>query len=262
MDFIIQAIILRISTLKATLLKALVITLLLSAFSGSVLADNVRIAVASNFTATAQALASSFTQHTQHSVQVSSGSSGKLYIQIRQGAPFDLLLAADMERPHRLHTEGYTSNAPFIYAIGQLVLWSRDLPSVVDGEGFFKKGTIKRLAIANAKTAPYGKAAQEVLDNLATTRRAWTLIRGDNIAQTYQFAATGNVDAAFVARAQTVLDEYGYAWPVPQYLYSPIQQGVILLKRAADNPAANAFYRFLSSDEAKSIIQRYGYITQ
>jgi molybdate transport system substrate-binding protein len=243
-------------------LKALVITLLLSAFSGSILAGNVRIAVASNFTAAAQALGVTFSQNTNHTVQISSGSTGKLYIQIRHGAPFDLLLAADMERPQRLHTEGYTRTEPFTYATGQLVLWSRDLSSVVDGIDILNSDTVKRLAIANAKTAPYGKAAQQVLDGLPSTSNEWKLIRGDNIAQTYQFAASGNVDVAFVARAQTVLDAKGYAWQVPQTLYSPIRQGAILLKHGDDNPAAQAFYRFLSSDEAKSVIQRYGYITQ
>ncbi|WP_293268286.1 molybdate ABC transporter substrate-binding protein [Neptunomonas sp.] len=243
-------------------MKALATTLLLSFFSGSLFADNIRIAVASNFTAAAKALAVSFTERTGHQVQVSSGSTGKLYIQIRQGAPFDLLLAADIERPQRLHTEGYATNRPFIYATGQLVLWSRDLSNIVDGIDILKSDSIKRLAIANAKTAPYGKAAQQVLDNLMATRRTWKLIRGDNIAQTYQFAASGNVDAAFVARAQTVLDKRGYSWAVPQVLYNPIHQGAIILKHAANKPAANAFYRFLQSDEAKSVIQHYGYITK
>ncbi|WP_028467942.1 molybdate ABC transporter substrate-binding protein [Neptunomonas japonica] len=243
-------------------MKALVITLLLSAISGSVFATNVRIAVASNFTTAAQALSTAFTQKTKHSVQISSGSTGKLYIQIRHGAPFDLLLAADMDRPHKLYTEGYTNTEPLLYATGQLVLWSRTPSDVIDGIEMLSNGTVKRLAIANAKTAPYGKAAQEVLNKLTATHSSWKLIRGDNIAQTYQFAASGNVDAAFVARAQTVLNKQGFTWLVPQSLYSPIQQGAILLKHGINNPAANAFYRFLSSDEAKSVIQRYGYITR
>lgn len=243
-------------------MKALLITLLLSALSGSVLADNVRIAVASNFTTAAQALSAAFTQKTKHTVQISSGSTGKLYIQIRHGAPFDLLLAADMERPYKLYTEGYTNTEPFTYATGELVLWSRDLSGVADGIDILSGSSVKRLAIANAKTAPYGKAAQEVLNNLKATHNSWKLIRGDNIAQTYQFAASGNVDAAFVARAQIVLDKRGFTWKVPQSLYSPIKQGAILLKHGANNSAAKAFYRFLSSDEAKSVIQRYGYITR
>jgi molybdate transport system substrate-binding protein len=236
--------------------------LLLISCSPSLLAATTRIAVSSNFTVAAEKLALLFGQTSMHTVQVSSGSTGKLYIQIRQGAPFDLLLAADMERPQRLFNEGYASTEPFIYATGKLVLWSRDLAEVSLGLDSLKNRKIRRLAIANPKTAPYGKAAQQVLDNSIPSPYPWTLVKGDNIAQTYQFAASGNANAAFVARAQIALNQRGYTWDVPQSLYSPLYQGALLLKRGDNNPAAHAFYRFLQTDEAKSVIQHYGYISQ
>ncbi len=237
------------------------ILILLISFSGTLLADTARIAVASNFTATAQALSNLFSQTSKHSVQISSGSTGKLYIQIRQGAPFDLLLAADMERPQRLFKEGFADSEPFIYATGQLVLWSRDLSEVSSGLDALKSPAIKRLAIANPKTAPYGKAAQQILKNMPF-QYAGTRVTGDNIAQTYQFAASGNANAAFVARAQIALDQRGHSWNVPQSLYSPIHQGALLLIHGNENQAAHAFYRFLRSDQARSVIQNYGYTTE
>ncbi|SIS44390.1 molybdate ABC transporter substrate-binding protein [Neptunomonas antarctica] len=244
-------------------MKRFTLTLLLFISCSQYLpADTARIAVSSNFTIAAQKLALLFEQTSTHTIQVSSGSTGKLYIQIRQGAPFDLLLAADMERPQRLFDEGYANTAAFIYATGKLVLWSRDLAEVSSGLDVLKSKAIRRLAIANPKTAPYGKAAQQVLDNSISSPYPWTLVKGDNIAQTYQFAASGNADAAFVARAQIALDQRGYAWDVPQSLYLPIHQGALLLKRGDNNPAAHAFYRFLQTDKAKSVIQHYGYISQ
>lgn len=242
-------------------MKVLSLTLLLSCVSGLLQADTMRLAVASNFTATAHELISVFQQSTGHRVHISSGSTGKLYIQINQGAPFDFLLAADMERPQLLFDKGLASNAPFTYATGQLILWSRDLSEITSGLDALKNSAIKRLAIANPITAPYGKAAQQILDNI-TYDYAWTLVQGDNISQTYQFAATGNADAAFIAGAQYVLNNRGYAWTVPQALYSPIQQGALLLKKGDDNPAAHAFYRFLRSDQARSVIRNHGYTTE
>ena len=235
--------------------------ILLISFSATVLADTARIAVASNFAATARALANLFSQTSEHSVQLSSGSTGKLYIQIRHGAPFDLLLAADMQRPQRLFTEGFADSEPFIYATGQLLLWSRDVADVSIGLDALNIATIKRLAIANPKTAPYGKAAQQVLDGLPF-QYAGIRLTGDNIAQTYQFAASGNANAAFVAAAQIALDQRGYAWKVPPSLYSPIHQGALLLTHGKENQAAHAFYRFLRSDQARSVIQNYGYTTE
>ncbi len=235
--------------------------ILLISFSGAVVADTARIAVASNFTSTAQALANLFNQTSGHNVQVSSGSTGKLYIQIRHAAPFDLLLAADMERPQRLFKEGFADSEPFIYATGQLVLWSRDLADVSTGLDALRNPAIKRLAIANPKTAPYGTAARQVLDSLPF-EYAGTVVTGDNIAQTYQFAASGNANAAFVASAQIVLDQRGYTLNVPQSLYSPLHQGALLLIHGNENQAAHAFYRFLRSDQARSVIQNYGYTTE
>ena len=240
--------------------RAILLILLIS-FSAALLADTARLAVASNFTATAQALVTLFSQTSEHSIHVSSGSTGKLYIQVRQGAPFDLLLAADMERPQRLFNEGFADNPPFIYATGQLVFWSRDLVEVASGLDALKSTAINRLAIANPKTAPYGKAAQQVLDSLPF-KYAGIVVTGDNIAQTYQFAASGNANAAFVAQAQIALDQRGYTWHIPPSLYSPIHQGALLLTHGNENPAAHAFYRFLRSDQARSVIQNYGYITE
>ena len=231
--------------------------------SGHARADEIRIAVASNFAGAMRELATRYEKTHEHDVVLSFGSTGKLYAQIVNGAPFALFLAADAERPMRLDIEGRSvADMRFTYALGQLVLWSAT-PDLVDANGaVLDDFRFRYLAIANPRLAPYGKAAREVLE----ARGLWQdiqdrLVRGENIGQTFLFIRTGNAELGFVARSQittpdTVMN--GSVWKIPQLLYSPIEQQAVLLK---DTAAARSFMNFLASNEAKSTIQSYGYGT-
>lgn len=225
-------------------------------------AGEVSVAVAANFTAPMQKIAARFEADTGHKAILAFGSTGKFYAQIKNGAPFDLLLAADDETPARLEQEGQgTSRAT--YAIGKLVLWSKQ-PGLVDDQGaILKSGKVERLALADPRLAPYGAAAVEALGKLGlldTLRLRF--VQGENIAQTYQFVATGNAPLGFVALSQVWADgklKEGSAWRVPGQLHSPIRQDLILLNRGQDNPAAAALLHYLRGEQARAIIQSYGY---
>jgi molybdate transport system substrate-binding protein len=222
-------------------------------------ADQVRVAVAANFTATMRALASAFQGATGHTVVLSSGSTGKLYAQILHGAPFALFLAADQDRPARLEAAGRASDR-FTYALGRLVLWSPH-PDRVDPRGeVLTRGRFRHLAIANPGTAPYGAAALQVLEHLglASTLEA-RLVRGESIAQAYQFVATGNAELGFVALAQVTPDSRGSRWLVPRALHPPIRQDAVLLPPGRDQPAARALLAYLRGPAARALIGRSGY---
>ncbi|NEV62925.1 molybdate ABC transporter substrate-binding protein [Thiorhodococcus minor] len=239
--------------------KPILALLLLSSASAGVLADQVKVAVAANFTAAMKEIAQDFEKATGHSTQISFGSTGKLYTQIHNGAPFEVFLAADQKRPQRLVAEGKATDA-FTYAIGKLVLWSADPEMVTDGGKALSRGDFDKLAIANPKTAPYGAAAVEVMKALAVDAMLGPkLVQGDNIAQTYQFVATKNAALGFVAKAQIALDASGSSWDVPQDLYSPIRQDAVRLEKGEDSPAAAALIDYLKSDAAKAVIEKYGY---
>ncbi|MET4578912.1 molybdate ABC transporter substrate-binding protein [Ottowia thiooxydans] len=234
------------------------------AFSAFSHAESVQIAVAANFTAPAKALAEIFAKTTGHEAKLSFGATGAFYTQIKNGAPFDILLAADDERPARLEKEGDTvPGSRFTYAIGQLALWSAK-PGFVDGEGaVLKKGGFNKIAIANAKLAPYGAAAVETMEKLGlTTALQPKLVTGESIGQTYNFIATGNAELGFVALAQ-VLDggklKSGSMWVVPSKYHTAIVQEAVILKRAAANPAAKAWMELLRSPRTKDFIRSYGY---
>lgn len=223
-------------------------------------AEEVRIAVASNFAQPMERLAAEFKRDTGHKALVSLGATGKFYAQIRNGAPFDVLLAADRETPQKMGVEGLSvPGSQFTYAIGTLVLWSAK-PGMVDGQGdVLKKGAFRHLAAANPKLAPYGLAAKEVMKKLGVldTIRP-RLVLGENITQTYQFAATGNAELGFVALSQ-VMNREGSRWIVPQNLYSPIRQDAVLLAKGKGKPAAEQFLKYLKSGKAMAIIKSFGY---
>lgn len=227
--------------------------------ANSPLADEVKVAVASNFTAPMKEIAAAFEQATGHRVSASFGSTGKLYAQIKNGAPFEALLAADAATPARLVDEGLASGA-FTYAIGRLVLWSAD-PGLVDGEGeVLTRGGFAKLAIANPKTAPYGAAAAQVLESLGLSEvLAPKLVKGDNIAQAYQFVVTRNAALGFVAWSQVVLEPGGSSWLVPQDRYAPIRQDAVLLKAGEGSTAALSLLDYLKGSEARALIEGYGY---
>ncbi len=224
----------------------------------------VRIGVASNFTTAAREIASVFSASTGHQVRLSFGSTGTLYTQILYGAPLDVFLAADEVRPAKIEQEGKAvSGTVFTYAIGRLVLYSRNAKLVDKDGGVLMAGIFERIAIANPKTAPYGTAAKQTLIKLGFYKKLSTKrIIGNNIAQTYQFVVTGNAELGLVALAQVKGHKGGSSWLVPENFHSPIRQNAVLLNRGKANKAALAFMKFLRSDEAQKIIRHYGYATQ
>ncbi len=221
-------------------------------------AGEVRVAVAANFAAAMKAIAADFERSSGHRVVISHGSTGQLYAQIRNGAPFDLFLAADQRRPRLLQQQGIARDR-FTYAIGSLVLWSSDHTRSLD-ERVLRDADFGRLAIANPKIAPYGRAAEEVLHRLGLYDAvAPRLVRGESIAQTYQFVASGNAQLGFIALAQVAFDDTGSRWLVPDGLYRPLRQDAVMLRRGAGNAAAGALFDYLNGDRARAIIHEYGY---
>lgn len=221
------------------------------------------VAVAANFIAPAKEIVAAFEDQSQHRITISTGATGKFYTQIKQGAPFDVLLSADDTTINKLLTEQQAIQATqFTYAIGRLVLWSAKA-GYVDSQGnILSHSNFKHIAIANPLLAPYGKAAIEVLKNLGLDDLKRQFVTGENIAQTYQFVSTGNAELGFVARAQVEKDGIllsGSAWLVPQTLHTPILQEAVLLKNGEYNQAARSFLIFLQSPKAKRIIHSYGY---
>ena len=243
------------------------LNLLLSAFFSCSLpcqAAEVIVAVAANFAAPMQRIAAAFEQETGHKSVLSFGSSGNLYAQIRHGAPFEILLSADSQTPAKLESEGMgLAGTRFTYAIGTLVLWSKQ-PGLVDEKGeVLRRGKFERLAIANPKLAPYGVAAMQTLAQLGALPSVQPkLVLGENISQAYQFVASENAALGLVALSQVMLEgkiAQGSAWIVPATLHAPIAQDAILLVKGRDNPVATALLQYLRSEKAKAIMRSYGY---
>ena len=224
----------------------------------------VQVAVAANFTGPMEMIVPLFQQATGHKAVIAYGTVGKFYAQIKNGAPFDVLVSADEATPRRLEEDGLAIAASrMTYAVGKLVLWSTK-PDLVDEQGaVLKRGDFKHLAVANPKLAVYGAAAVEVMKKMgAQAALEPKLVLGENITQTYQFVATGNADLGFVALSQIYKDgQYadGSHWLVPAELYPPLKQDAVLLKRGEDNPAARALLGYLQSDPAREIIRSFGY---
>ncbi|HHJ81397.1 MAG TPA: molybdate ABC transporter substrate-binding protein [Candidatus Tenderia electrophaga] len=226
-------------------------------------AEQARLAVAANFLATAKALVGVFEKQTGHELLVSAASTGKLYAQIINDAPYDVFLSADRHHPQLLETAGrVVEGSRFVYATGRLVLWSSEV--ILLDEASLTKGEFKRLAMANPRTAPYGRAAQLVLKNMGLWQRVKAkLVRGESIAQAFQFVATGNAQLGLVALSQVLNpanahNRQGY-WLIPEDQYEPLQQAAVLLQQGQDNIAAKQFLQFLHSDKAIMIMNRYGY---
>ena len=227
-------------------------------------AGEVTVAVAANFTAPMQKIAQAFEQETGHKAQLAFGATGKFFAQIKNGAPFAVLLAADDETPTRLEKEGLAvAGSRFTYATGRLALWSKQ-PNLVDDKGEVLRSTrFEKLAIADPKLAPYGAAAMEVINKLGVQATvAPKLVQGESIGQTYQFVSTENAQLGFVALSQISFDgriNQGSAWVVPQSMHTPLKQDAVLLNAGKDNAAAHALLKYLQADKAKSIIRQYGY---
>ncbi|MCQ4265915.1 molybdate ABC transporter substrate-binding protein [Pseudomonas stutzeri] len=237
---------------------------LLLCLSFTASADEVRVAVAANFTAPMQKIAEAFARDTGHRAVLAFGATGKFYAQINNGAPFDVLLAADEQTPQRLEDEGQgVTGSRFTYAIGSLVLWSAR-EGYVDPQGrVLTDGDFRHLALANPKTAPYGAAALQTLEKLGLRERLQPrFVQGENIAQTHQFVASGNAELGFIALSQVVEDgriARGSAWRVPADQHQPIRQDALLLQRGEHNPAARALLDYLRSASAVALIRAYGY---
>jgi molybdate transport system substrate-binding protein len=246
------------------ILLSLLFPLLLAVSAGPAQAAQVLVAVAANFTAPMKTIAAEFTRDTGHQTKLAFGGSGKFYAQIRNGAPFQMLLSADDETPAKLVQDGMAmADSRTTYAIGTLVLWSAR-PGYVDAKGeVLKKGQFNKIALANPKLAPYGKAAVEVLTGMGLLATlAPKFVQGENIAQTWQFASTGNAELGFVALSQVMKDgkiSSGSGWIVPAKLHTPILQDAVILTSGKGNPAAEALMKYLKSEKAKAIIKAYGY---
>lgn len=227
-------------------------------------AAQIQVAVAANFAAPMQLIAAEFEKDTGHQALLSIGASGKFYAQIKHGAPFEVFLSADSQIPARLEAEGASvAGSRFTYAIGKLVLWSRQ-PGLVDEAGrVLEKGGFNRIAIANPKTAPYGVAAMEVLRARGRyPALADKIVQAENVAQAWQFVATGNAQLGFVALSYVIKDGKpvpGSAWIVPSTLYHPLRQDAVLLKPGKNKPAASALLQYLKSEKVKTMIRNAGY---
>lgn len=246
--------------------KFIVITVamtLMAMNNSQLMAAELRIAVASNFTDAIRNLVPLFEQSSGHQVKVSLGSTGKLFSQIVHGAPFEVFLAADAKRPEKAEREGLAiTGSRFTYAIGKLVLWSAKKDQFGDGEAYLKSNQFTRAAIANPKTAPYGLAARQAMQKMEVWQNSRKkLVRGENIAQTFQFAATGNAEIGFVAYSQIKAWKKfpGSTWLIPEDYYAPIAQQAVLLKKGSTNPAAHDFIQFLKSAKVKELITSFGY---
>lgn len=249
------------ATTPETLSTILIVTGLIAFASSSAGAADVTVAVAGNFLATAQQLEPEFERRTGHDLRLASGSTGSLYAQIANGAPYDVFLAADDARPARAVEEGHAvAGSSFVYAVGTLVLWSADPDGPPGPEALERE--FHHLAIANPRTAPYGAAAQQVL----TAMGRWESLQ-DRIARTQSVAgawsavASGAADLGFVALSSVLTNDAreGRYWEPPQALYTPLHQTAVLLTRGADNPGAAAFLEFLRSADVRAVIRRAGY---
>ena len=223
------------------------------------------VAVATNFLVPLRSLAEEFTASTGHSLRISSGSTGQIYAQITNGAPYDAFLSADAARPKRLEEAGATlPGTRRTYALGRIVLWSAE-PGRVTAGGAQALGTLgnAKIAIANPKVAPYGVASQETLERLGFWEPFQDrLVRGINVAQVFQFIGTGNAAMGFIAMSQLggrPKGGEGSIWIVPADLHAPIRQDMVLLNRAEGNEAAFAFLDFLAAPDILARIEAFGY---
>jgi molybdate transport system substrate-binding protein len=241
--------------------RALLALALLLVGAAPAAAAQVQVAVAANFAEPAKEIARRFEARTGHKATLSFGASGQFFTQISKGAPFEVFLSADVDRPLKAEADGLAvAGSRFTYATGQLVLWSKT-PGLVDRRGaVLSTDKYQKLALADPKAAPYGQAAVETLRGLKLYDRvAPKIVQGTSIAQALQFAQTGAAELGFVALSQVINERGGSRWVVPENLHAPIDQQAVLLKTGAGNPAAVAFMVFLKGPEAKAIIRRYGY---
>ena len=222
--------------------------------------------MAANFAAPMERIAALFQKESGHSIKTKPAASGKLYTQIKGGAPFDVFLSADEELPKRLLQEGLAiAGSRFVYATGRLVLWSVQ-PGLVDDKGaVLNAGKFEKLAYANPVLSPYGAATKETLTKLTMWNAMQKkLKKGEDVTQAYQLAATENADMAFIALSQVMHDgkvTAGSWWLVPAELHNPIRQSAVLLSGSKEQAATKTFLVFLKNDKAKAVMRGFGYET-
>ncbi|UAJ09157.1 molybdate ABC transporter substrate-binding protein [Glacieibacterium megasporae] len=224
-------------------------------------AAETQVAVAANFTEPAKEIAAAYLKATGNTAVLSFGSSGAFYTQMAHGAPFEVFLSADADRPKKAEQDGLAvPGSRFTYAIGRLVLYST-IPGLVDAQGaVLKGGKFTHISIADPTAAPYGTAAMQTMTKLNVLATLTPkIVKGSSITQAYQFVATGAAELGFVAQSQVITVAGGSRWLVPMTLHKPIDQQAVLLWTGAKNPAAAAFVKFLKGPEAVAIIKRYGY---
>ena len=230
-------------------------------------AETALVAVAANFSDAAKKIETVFEADGGYQIDLTIGATGKLYAQIKQGAPFDAMLSADQKTPMKMQDEGLAvTGTAFTYAVGKLALYSTD-PKMLDGRDGTKilaEGLFRHLAIANPELAPYGAAADAFLKNLSLkTRVEARIVTGENIGQAFTMVQSGAAELGLVAYSQVLKEgKDGSSWLVPQSLYPPIKQDAVLLKHGEANQAAIAFLAFLKTDEALAIMKSHGYDRQ
>jgi len=239
------------------------VVLLVLCLLGAARAAEVKVAVAANFTAPMKKIADAFAAASGHKALLSFGATGDLYAQIKSGAPFDMLLAADEQTPLRLEREGLAvPGTRFTYAMGRLVLWSA-IPGVVDDEGQVLRNTSGLIGVPNPKLAPYGAAAVDAMSRLGLLKSLQPrFVQGADVAQIYRLVAAGNVPLGFVALSQVMQEgriTNGSAWVVPYQFHAQIRQDGVVLAAGKDNEAAAALAKFLKGDRAHAVISAYGY---
>lgn len=237
--------------------------LLFAVSVGPASAAEVTVAVAANFIPPFREIATQFEQTTGYHLQIVSGSSGKFYAQIKNGAPFDVFFSADQERPKLLEEEGIgIVGSRFTYAIGRLVLWSPD-PSLVTGEQTLRNGRFKHLAMANPQIAPYGVAAKQVMIKLGLWDQLQSrIVQGESLGQTMGFITSGNAKLGFIALSQVLdpaIKQAGSRWDIPLDLHDPINQDVVLLTKGRSNPGAEALLVYVRGADARRVVERFGY---
>ncbi len=246
------------------LFQGLAACFLTYSLAASLQASEVKVAVAANFSAPMKAIAQNFEHDTGYETSLAFGATGQLYAQIRNGAPFHILLAADDLVPAKLATEGLgLESSRFTYASGRLVLWSKT-PGVVDNKGeILRSGGFNKIAIANPKLAPYGAAAMEVINKLGVSGQVKPkIVEAANIAQAFQFVASGNAALGFVALSQVYENgqiKNGSGWIIPSEMHRPIRQDALLLNAGRDSAAAAALLEYLRGEKASAVIRAFGY---
>lgn len=232
------------------------------------MADDTLVAVAANYAGAVQAVAEAFAKDTGHSLQITTGSTGKLYAQIAEGAPFAVLLSADAKTPERIEAEGLgVAGSRFTYAIGKLSLYSADPERIgTDPKAALLAGDTLFIAIANPDLAPYGIAATQAMQAMGVWEAVQPkIVLGQNIGQTFSMVDTGAAQVGFVATSALQgpgITPKGSQYDVPQEMFAPIEQDAILLNAGRDNAAAIAFLDYLKGDTAKAIAQSFGYGTE